>query len=941
MASEGENTFSEALETIVKSFRDSLTKEQKQQFSATTLKDVKSEIQNIQGRFGLEKKLRNLKKVSKFLEAMKQVEQVVSIFLNVNEVVAFIWVAGTRIDILERLLDTYVEIGDVIPALHQYDQLFKNCHAVREVLERYLDDILRFHRKALDLFARPAWQTVIRSAWKTFEASFKPILDSLKRHRALLSDEKLTAAIEEIQDTRQLVLSLQLHNRFQELSKQLYESHEKSAEKKATEVQEALYQQRHSVAEKLGPPDYEADHNRASKQRFSASGDWILQTPDFLNWLNPQNQSCSTLYMHGMPGAGKTILVSRIIDDLRSRIAASKAPLLFFYFKHKEETKNSMAGMLRAILVQLLYQDDTLIEHFYQKCCSISPSELRTLSVLKGLAQESLKSQRCCLIVLDGLDECRDGQDTRHEESEDVIEWFQNSVIPSSYSEGGHIRLLLAGQRDGSLDQRLSTYPAIKLDTADAHLRNIQDYAKSRASDIRKRFFLTSSNEAKIIMKVTTASKGEYRMFLYAKIVLDNLIGQGSEAELQDELITENFPDGLDAAYERVVVRILERPTRSKREAAARILGWITCAARPLRWREIQSLFCINLEEGCCNFKNRRVDSCKVLCGSLVEAQQCNSEIVSEADTVISLVHDTAGKYLDRAGRICLFEEHVKMAVFCSRYLTSSPFGHFLGGRSIQKFALSGYYGFQDYAAAFWFSHVGYVLNPAVDPHVGLSQDIFGPVICLLRDYEVTQRAGLTTSGSQPDLAPQQIRKAVQEWHQSGQKDSFEERTSTIRRVIELINLAELDDQSEAAFLGLNGVPRFKCPKLRCEEFALGFTDQRTRDVHVQEHERPFKCSTEGCISRSVGFPSQSTLDVHVKRFHSDSASPQLLFPPPSTKKTDSIFTACARGDLDAVKSFVRQGIDLDVATQPRGQLTPLVTAARNGHVWVCQYLIQ
>ena len=71
-----------------------------------------------------------------------------------------------------------------------------------------------------------AWETVLRSAWKTFETSFKPILDSLKRHRTLLSDEKLTAAIAEIQDIRQFnvtrfnELSQQLHNRFQELSKQ-------------------------------------------------------------------------------------------------------------------------------------------------------------------------------------------------------------------------------------------------------------------------------------------------------------------------------------------------------------------------------------------------------------------------------------------------------------------------------------------------------------------------------------------------------------------------------------------------------------------------------------------------------------------------------------------------------------------------------------------------
>jgi hypothetical protein len=200
MASIPGSTFDRALER----FRDSLTEEQKRQFLATNLKDVTSEIETIQRRFGSEKKLRNLRRVSKFLEAMKQVEQVVNVFLNVHESVAFVWVsaralhshgsrslkvqigayktcsygkntqilirelnintrhkiAGTRVDSLERLLDAYVEIGEVIPGLQQYDQLFKNFPVVREVLQRYFEDILQFHRKALDVFARPGLSTL-------------------------------------------------------------------------------------------------------------------------------------------------------------------------------------------------------------------------------------------------------------------------------------------------------------------------------------------------------------------------------------------------------------------------------------------------------------------------------------------------------------------------------------------------------------------------------------------------------------------------------------------------------------------------------------------------------------------------------------------------------------------------------------------------------------
>ena len=172
----------------------------------------------------------------------------------------------------------------------------------------------------IKLFA--AWEIVLRSSWKTFETGFKPILDSLKRHRTLLSDEKLTAAIAEIQNLHQVTVKkfsdqsdqssaelnglwLQLDNKFQELSKQLYEIQKISTEKETKEHREALNQQRRFIAEKLGPPDYEADQYRVSEKRFSASGDWILNDPGFLNWLDPRNLSNSTLYLHGIPGAGK------------------------------------------------------------------------------------------------------------------------------------------------------------------------------------------------------------------------------------------------------------------------------------------------------------------------------------------------------------------------------------------------------------------------------------------------------------------------------------------------------------------------------------------------------------------------------------------------------------------------------------------------------------
>lgn len=75
-------------------FKKDLTAQQRHDFKITTLQDVKDEVNNIQIRYGSAKKLRGMSRMSKFLEAMQQLEQVISVFLNVSEVVAFIWVSA-------------------------------------------------------------------------------------------------------------------------------------------------------------------------------------------------------------------------------------------------------------------------------------------------------------------------------------------------------------------------------------------------------------------------------------------------------------------------------------------------------------------------------------------------------------------------------------------------------------------------------------------------------------------------------------------------------------------------------------------------------------------------------------------------------------------------------------------------------------------------------
>lgn len=338
------------------------------------------------------------------------------------------------------------------------------------------------------------WRRFFQYAWPTFKTRFRPIIDSLKRHHNLLSDEKLTVVIEEVQE-----LSTDFKDRLTEIRQAIRE--------KDAKHQDSLFSQKAMIITKIDPLDYESDQQTASKQRYeSNSGDWILEDLKFRSWVHGDTSLDNVLFLHGMPGSGKTTLVARVIDHLRSKILEPDGLIAFFYFKHKvrEGTRRTSGEMFRALLAQLLTQDDALLEYMHQQCAEKSKSEVLLDSFLKDCTKHCLMNQKRVWIVLDGLDECDEEYETNKVESQRVIKWLQEEVL----CEGGIIRLLVSGQRDGRIEAVLSTYPEIGLDPNVSHASDIERYTKSRALLIRERFSLDPKEEADIIEKVASASKG-------------------------------------------------------------------------------------------------------------------------------------------------------------------------------------------------------------------------------------------------------------------------------------------------------------------------------------------------------------------------------------------------------------------------------------------------
>jgi hypothetical protein len=77
-----------------------------------------------------------------------------------------------------------------------------------------------------------------------------------------------------------------------------------------------LDQEHHAILDWLTPIDYASQQNDYLTRRQPGTGQWLLDSAEYQIWVPTSQQ---TLFCPGIPGAGKTILTSIVIDHLSTR----------------------------------------------------------------------------------------------------------------------------------------------------------------------------------------------------------------------------------------------------------------------------------------------------------------------------------------------------------------------------------------------------------------------------------------------------------------------------------------------------------------------------------------------------------------------------------------------------------------------------------------------
>ena len=118
-------------------------------------------------------------------------------------------------------------------------------------------------------------------------------------------------------------------------------------------------------------------HNRAEALIEPHTCDWVQRTPAWTDWLEARARC---LWIHGIPGAGKTVLLSHLIKELK-KIHGS----VIYYYCYFGHNQDEAAPFLRWLITQLCRQANSVPAELYVlfgEGCELSlPELLKILSI--------------------------------------------------------------------------------------------------------------------------------------------------------------------------------------------------------------------------------------------------------------------------------------------------------------------------------------------------------------------------------------------------------------------------------------------------------------------------------------------------------------------------------------------------------------------------------
>ncbi|KAF4782769.1 pfs domain-containing protein [Colletotrichum scovillei] len=322
----------------------------------------------------------------------------------------------------------------------------------------------------------------------------------------------------------------------------------------------------------LNPPDVWESLKNALQKRQPGTGEWLTKTPEFEYWKrNP-----GSLWLSGMPGAGKTIMSSTIVTFMLSEAQTSASAVVYSYFDFSNESQQEAQSFLRTCIAQLAAKNPAaydILVALRNRCSEAQGQQPR----LEELLESTVAALGCftqVFVVVDALDECSERGKLLN-----IVKELQSVR---------NLHLVLLSRREQEIEKALSSF-AKELPLRGAEVdQDIAAYIQERIHRSGEMQEWTGEDRGKVEAQLTEMAGG---MFRWVQCQLDSL-EKCIDSNQVDETLASLPPD-LPSTYERILVNLDVKSAARVRD----VLVALAFARRPLQVGEVMDIVSISITD--------------------------------------------------------------------------------------------------------------------------------------------------------------------------------------------------------------------------------------------------------------------------------------------------------------------------------------------------------
>ena len=333
-------------------------------------------------------------------------------------------------------------------------------------------------------------------------------------------------------------------------------------------------------------------HDITYREVLPDTGLWLLNKADFLELQT--SSSSSLLWLHGIPGAGKSkltaIVIQKFLDDAAG--VENSAPLAYFYCSREksESCRADPTQILRAILKQLSsLGPDGQVRH----AIATEYKQRRLDAEREGLEIRNLAFPECTRLLLELTSEAPativiDGVDELGNSSLDLLDALRYLIENSS----SVLKIFVSSREEAAIARRLYYARSIRVTSADnsKDVTVFVNHSVSKAVE-QKRLLggrVSSSSQKEITTKIID---GAGEMFLWASMQLQHLCN-GREFKLEEDVMAalRKLPPTLEQILDRVYESVNESEEEAK-SIAKQVFAFLLVAQAPISASDMMASF--------------------------------------------------------------------------------------------------------------------------------------------------------------------------------------------------------------------------------------------------------------------------------------------------------------------------------------------------------------